>query len=105
MRNYDFQPNNLRLLSTSTHPTIYFTGIQPTGIPHLGNFFGSIEPWTELQNSVDKNILMMLSVVDQHAISLGPLPANEVGEKFINFFVFFSEQKCLIFREIEEKYV
>lgn len=78
--NYGFKPNNLRLLSTSTHPTIYFTGIQPTGIPHLGNFFGSIEPWTELQNSVDKNILMMLSVVDQHAISLGPLPANELRQ-------------------------
>ncbi|KAF1760214.1 hypothetical protein GCK72_008460 [Caenorhabditis remanei] len=64
--------------STTHHPTIYFTGIQPTGIPHLGNFFGSIEPWTELQNTVDKETQMMLSVVDQHAISLGPLPADQL---------------------------
>lgn len=62
------------------HPTIYFTGIQPTGIPHLGNFFGSIEPWIDLQNTVEKDIQMMLSVVDQHAISLGPIPADQLRQ-------------------------
>lgn len=79
---YGYQISSSRHLSTtsSIHPTIYFTGIQPTGIPHLGNFFGSIEPWTELQNSVDNGILMMLSVVDQHAISLGPLPAEQLRQ-------------------------
>lgn len=65
-------------LSSPNHPTIYFTGIQPTGIPHLGNFFGSIEPWCDLQTTVDQNVQMMLSVVDQHAISLGPLPPDEL---------------------------
>ncbi|CAL2037602.1 unnamed protein product [Caenorhabditis brenneri] len=81
--NYGFKISSLpRHLSTSssTHPTIYFTGIQPTGIPHLGNFFGSIEPWIELQNTVDPGTQMMLSVVDQHAISLGPLPAAQLRQ-------------------------
>lgn len=79
---YGFKISSPRHLSTSTitHPTIYFTGIQPTGIPHLGNFFGSIEPWTELQTTVDKDVQMMLSVVDQHAISLGPLPADKLRQ-------------------------
>ncbi|CAO4371701.1 unnamed protein product [Caenorhabditis nigoni] len=71
--------SSLRQFSSSiNHPTIYFTGIQPTGIPHLGNFFGSIDPWIDLQNSVNPEIQMMLSVVDQHAISLGPLPADQL---------------------------
>ncbi|PIC40251.1 hypothetical protein B9Z55_011657 [Caenorhabditis nigoni] len=78
--NYGFlKVSSLRQFSSSiNHPTIYFTGIQPTGIPHLGNFFGSIDPWIDLQNSVNPEIQMMLSVVDQHAISLGPLPADQL---------------------------
>lgn len=77
---YQYVSSSLRHCSSSNpqHPTIYFTGIQPTGIPHLGNFFGSIEPWCDLQSTVDQNTPMMLSVVDQHAISLGPLPADEL---------------------------
>uniref|UniRef100_A0A1I7TWN5 tryptophan--tRNA ligase n=1 Tax=Caenorhabditis tropicalis TaxID=1561998 RepID=A0A1I7TWN5_9PELO len=75
---YGYKVASRHFSSNHPHPTIYFTGIQPTGIPHLGNFFGSIEPWTDLQNTVDQNILMMLSVVDQHAISLGPLPAEQL---------------------------
>ncbi|CAP38049.1 Protein CBR-WARS-2 [Caenorhabditis briggsae] len=77
----EFQPRDSSLCQYSSpnhHPTIYFTGIQPTGIPHLGNFFGSIEPWIDLQNSVNPEDQMMLSVVDQHAISLGPLPADQL---------------------------
>ena len=26
-----------------------FSGIQPTGIPHLGNYLGAIVNWVELQ--------------------------------------------------------
>lgn len=31
------------------HPTVYFSGIQPTGVPHLGNYFGFIKPWLAIQ--------------------------------------------------------
>ena len=27
-----------------------FSGIQPTGIPHLGNYLGALRPWVTLQN-------------------------------------------------------
>ncbi|CAI5446611.1 unnamed protein product [Caenorhabditis angaria] len=58
--------------------TIYFSGIQPTGIPHLGNYFGVIDPWIELQKLKEESIGMILSIVDQHAISLGPLKAEDL---------------------------
>lgn len=34
---------------TSSSKDLYFSGIQPTGVPHLGNYFGFIEPWLNLQ--------------------------------------------------------
>ena len=27
-----------------------FSGIQPTSIPHIGNYFGAIKSWVELQD-------------------------------------------------------
>ncbi|BFZ24637.1 hypothetical protein BsWGS_27676 [Bradybaena similaris] len=45
-----------------------FSGIQPTGIPHIGNYAGAISNWVKLQNSYPNNIL--LSIVDLHAITL-----------------------------------
>lgn len=27
-----------------------FSGIQPTGVPHLGNYLGAITNWVRLQN-------------------------------------------------------
>ncbi|EYC16522.1 hypothetical protein Y032_0033g2704 [Ancylostoma ceylanicum] len=60
------------------HPELYFSGIQPTGVPHLGNYFGFIEPWIQLQNSLPSTTKMILAVADQHAISLGPKPPDEL---------------------------
>uniref|UniRef100_A0A0N4VUM5 RING-type E3 ubiquitin transferase n=1 Tax=Haemonchus placei TaxID=6290 RepID=A0A0N4VUM5_HAEPC len=62
------------------HPELYFSGIQPTGVPHLGNYFGFIEPWTKLQKDLPSSTKMILAVADQHAISLGPKPPTEVRE-------------------------
>ncbi len=42
------------------------TGIQPTNILHLGNYFGAIEPALKLQDSSE--LLMM--IVDLHAITI-----------------------------------
>ncbi|PAV84192.1 hypothetical protein WR25_06119 [Diploscapter pachys] len=53
-------------------PPIYFSGIQPTGTPHIGNYLGFIRPWVQLQQTLPKDTRMILSVVDQHAISTGP---------------------------------
>ena len=42
-----------------------FSGIQPTGVPHLGNYLGAIKNWVALQDSHD----CLFCVVDQHAIT------------------------------------
>jgi tryptophanyl-tRNA synthetase len=41
------------------------SGIQPTGIPHLGNYLGAIKPWKKLQKDE-----LFISIVDLHAITV-----------------------------------
>ncbi|ESP01075.1 hypothetical protein LOTGIDRAFT_200474 [Lottia gigantea] len=48
-----------------------FSGIQPTGIPHIGNYVGAIKNWLQLQKKYDS---MILSVVDLHSITLPQNP-------------------------------
>ena len=45
---------------------IIFSGIQPTGRKHLGNFIGAIEQWVALQERGET----IYCVVDLHAISV-----------------------------------
>lgn len=58
-----------RRYCSSSSGKIVFSGIQPTGELHLGNYFGAIEKWVQLQSdpSVEK---MYISVVDLHAITV-----------------------------------
>jgi len=44
-----------------------FSGIQPSGVIHLGNYLGAIKQWVELQSQVDEAIFC---VVDLHAITV-----------------------------------
>ncbi|MCD6122124.1 MAG: tryptophan--tRNA ligase [Spirochaetales bacterium] len=43
-----------------------FTGIQPTGSLHLGNYFGAVKNWVKLQHNFETYI----SIVDLHAITI-----------------------------------
>jgi len=43
-----------------------FSGIQPTGIPHLGNYLGAIRNWVALQEGHD----CLFCLVDLHAITV-----------------------------------
>ncbi|XP_076850452.1 tryptophan--tRNA ligase, mitochondrial isoform X1 [Brachyhypopomus gauderio] len=43
-----------------------FSGIQPTGVPHLGNYLGALESWVALQDEYQS---VLYSVVDLHAIT------------------------------------
>lgn len=45
---------------------VLFTGIQPTGLLHIGNYFGAIRNWVALQHKYETYI----SVVDLHAITI-----------------------------------
>ncbi|MBI4598646.1 tryptophan--tRNA ligase [Candidatus Uhrbacteria bacterium] len=43
------------------------TGLQPTGLLHIGNYFGAIEPMVSLQAEGNENFLF---IVDYHAITV-----------------------------------
>ncbi|XP_051564433.1 tryptophan--tRNA ligase, mitochondrial-like [Myxocyprinus asiaticus] len=43
-----------------------FSGIQPTGVPHLGNYLGALESWVALQGEYSS---VMYSIVDLHSIT------------------------------------
>ncbi|ORX61744.1 tryptophanyl-tRNA synthetase [Hesseltinella vesiculosa] len=46
---------------------VILSGIQPTGIPHLGNYLGALDNWVRLQ---DKDTTTYYMVVDLHAITM-----------------------------------
>lgn len=53
------------LSSAGRRPRI-FSGVQPSGLLHIGNFLGAIRNWVELQETYD----CVYSVVDLHAITV-----------------------------------
>ncbi|KAF9425543.1 Tryptophan--tRNA ligase, mitochondrial [Podila epigama] len=56
---------------------IIFSGIQPTGQPHLGNYLGAISNWVTLQEQASEaNETLLFSVVDLHAITMPQNPAS-----------------------------
>lgn len=53
-----------------------FSGVKPTGIPHLGNYLGAITQWVENQEKYNN----IFCVVDLHAITL-PQPPKELQKR------------------------
>ncbi|MDY0242079.1 MAG: tryptophan--tRNA ligase [Rhodospirillaceae bacterium] len=49
-----------------------FSGVQPTGNLHLGNYLGAVRNWVRLQNDYE----CVFSLVDMHAITLWQDPAE-----------------------------
>ncbi len=47
---------------------ILLSGVKPTGRPHIGNYFGAMKQFVDLQNSSDYNC--HLFVADYHALNL-----------------------------------
>jgi Tryptophanyl-tRNA synthetase len=63
---------------------VVFSAIQPTGIPHLGNYLGALSQWKRLQDEAikDPNIKLYFSVVDLHALTVpGPKEALVASKK------------------------
>ncbi|POS81433.1 tryptophanyl-tRNA synthetase [Diaporthe helianthi] len=70
-------------------PKVIFSGIQPTGVPHLGNYLGALSQWVALQEEATATTTtttastgppttrLLFSVVDLHAITL-PQDANQL---------------------------
>ncbi|KAJ3903400.1 hypothetical protein F5879DRAFT_959761 [Lentinula edodes] len=51
-------------------PRVIFSGIQPTGIPHLGNYLGALSNWVKLQNTASPSDELLFSIVGWHALTL-----------------------------------
>jgi len=70
--NFFSDPKNAPVFKDGYLPR-YYSGIQPTGVPHIGNYLGAVKKWVDNSNSTpettprDKNIF---SVVDLHAMTV-----------------------------------
>jgi len=58
--------------SSSASRGLIFSGIQPTGNLHLGNYLGAIRNWVQLQDEFD----CLFCVVDLHAVTVEQEPAE-----------------------------
>ena len=55
-----------------------FSGMQPSGEAHLGNYLGALRRWVKMQEAYD----CVWCIVDQHAITAGGDPADLPGNVF-----------------------
>ncbi|MBI3631133.1 MAG: tryptophan--tRNA ligase [Candidatus Sungbacteria bacterium] len=58
---------------------ILFSGIQPSGVLHIGNYLGAIKQWMKLQESFEP----FFCVVDEHAITV-PQEPEELRQNTLN---------------------
>ncbi|KAG5650936.1 hypothetical protein H0H81_010491 [Sphagnurus paluster] len=49
---------------------VIFSGIQPTGVPHLGNYLGALSNWVRLQKTAAPEDELFFSIVGWHALTL-----------------------------------
>uniref|UniRef100_A0AC34GQ90 Tryptophan--tRNA ligase n=1 Tax=Panagrolaimus sp. ES5 TaxID=591445 RepID=A0AC34GQ90_9BILA len=78
-KNTKFQPFRE---SSTRHNNVYVSGIQPTGVAHLGNYFGFIKTWVHLQNGTN-DASKFLAVVDLHAITTGLPPPSTLKNNIV----------------------
>ena len=58
-------------MAKSSEVVRIFSGIQPSGSLHLGNYLGAIKQWVELQ---EKCSSVLYSVVDLHSLTVHQAP-------------------------------
>jgi len=61
--------NNTPPVGETGKPTV-FSGVQPSGVLHLGNYLGALTQWVEMQNEYNS----IFCVVDYHAITVKQEP-------------------------------
>ena len=60
---------------------VIFSGIQPTGIPHLGNYLGALRNWLDLQTTAGPQDRLFFSIVGLHAITMPQSPRQLWAER------------------------
>lgn len=78
---------------------ILFSGIQPTGEPHLGNYLGALQNWVKLQNEYSA----IYSIVSFHALTIDIKPQELKDNSFKLAIDLLSlgidPKKCILFRQ------
>lgn len=59
-----------QLAKVSNFQKVVFSGIQPTGVPHLGNYLGALRQWVQIQNQANHTTDVLFSIVDLHAMTM-----------------------------------
>lgn len=80
-----------------------FSGVQPSGNLHIGNYIGAISQWAELQT----NYHCVLCVVDYHAITVKQAP-QELSKHILDMARFYltagiNPKKAIIFQQSDVK--
>ncbi|HCE59601.1 MAG TPA: tryptophan--tRNA ligase [Wolbachia sp.] len=79
---------------------IVFSGIQPSGTIHLGNYLGAIKQWVDLQSKYKS----LFCIVDMHAITANKLPASELKSNILKMVAAYvacgiNPEKAIIFNQ------
>lgn len=64
---------------------VIFSGIQPTGVPHLGNYLGALREWVRLQGRAPASSRLIFSIVDLHALTVPQSPSKLRRQKIETF--------------------
>lgn len=77
-----------------------FSGIQPTGTPHLGNYLGAIQNWVNLQEEYSS---VLYSIMDMHSLTMPKEPAllrqNILDTTAAILACGIDPKKCFLFRQ------
>ncbi|CAD6930118.1 unnamed protein product [Tilletia controversa] len=60
---------------------VIFSGIQPTGVPHLGNYLGALCNWVDLQATARPQDELFFSIVGFHSITMPQDPKRLFEER------------------------
>ncbi|MFA5995881.1 MAG: tryptophan--tRNA ligase [Patescibacteria group bacterium] len=76
-----------------------FSGIQPSGVPHLGNYIGALQQWVKLQDTHDA----IFCIVDYHTITVRQDP-EELTNNIYNLAAIYlavglDPNKAILFRQ------
>lgn len=78
-----------------------FSGIQPTGVIHLGNLFGAVVPWKRLIDNNEKDNIFC--VVDLHALTTPQDPTkllSSTNQMFASLIACgIDPEKCLMYKQ------
>ncbi|XP_025910069.1 tryptophan--tRNA ligase, mitochondrial [Nothoprocta perdicaria] len=77
-----------------------FSGIQPTGTPHLGNYLGAIQNWVRLQ---EESSSVLYSIMDMHSLTMPKEPSvlrqNILDTTAAILACGIDPKKCFLFRQ------